>query len=199
MELFNYSRHEQQNNNGLYQLSAEGGAVVELPKQHTLPLKLTREYLFGTQLPNEYKKSKKKRVQQGYSKFGIRYIQERPVIACAVPYSEMNEIPLMRIAILDGHHRVRLLGVLDNADFVQIQTFVINTTVAADLYKTSIQNITTRINNWMDETIYAFDRHLSHYLQRYKQPHHIPISYDQAPFIWQHLYPEYLNALDPKA
>lgn len=66
---------------------------------------INRGYLFGTQLPAIYSGSKRKRVERLLSEQGVRFLQENPIITCAVPLIDHTAI-----LILDGHHRVRYSG-----------------------------------------------------------------------------------------
>lgn len=190
MELF-ICNQEVNTTKDFYRVIMEQEYFVELPKKDTIPASLTRKYLFGTHPPNEYKKSKRKRVKQGYLTEGIQYINSRPIVACAVPYDE--ELNYLRIALLDGHNRVRLLGMFENADYLQINAYIINIPFAAQYYETTPKELTTSLNARIEESIYAFDRHLAHYHQRYKQILPKPIHYSMAPFIWEQLYPQYSN------
>lgn len=165
-----------------YTVRVTKGELIELPTKDTIKILVPRHYLYGTQKPNDYKKSSTKRVTKGYSEQGIFYLYNNPIIACAVPYQSHT----VRLALMDGHHRVRYLGNLRNPDSILIPTYVTNSALAASLYNIPSETRTiTILNSAMDEALYAFDRHLAHYHKQHLIPAPQPIDCNQVPILFE--------------
>lgn len=69
------------------------GQYIEVPVQ----------FLWPTQPLSHYRRSSIRKVQHALAEFGIKFMQEKPVNALLLPYSNSSTI-----AIDDGHHRSRL-------------------------------------------------------------------------------------------
>lgn len=133
----------------------------DLREQEMFPgarLKIPRSYIFGIQPKEEYDNRKAKLAKAAISQGGIKFLEENPIILCAIPYQ--NGVSL---ALIDGHHRTRYSG---QFGITHMPSLVFSPEAVAEMYNRSSfkpknsfftpESLVTYLDQSIGETLHSF-------------------------------------------